>query len=86
MQDNVPINPAASDPTHDDTEEDLDPDTKIMFLYQLIRGPASRSYGLNVARLAGYELLWITSENMFLVDTIIVQAMFDFLASFYYGR
>ena len=39
-----------------DTQADDDDasTTTILFLYQLVRGAAERSYGINVARLAGY--------------------------------
>ena len=33
--------------------EDTDDPDSLTFLYTLVRGPAERSYGLNVARLAG---------------------------------
>ncbi|XP_062621628.1 DNA mismatch repair protein Msh3-like [Saccostrea cucullata] len=38
---------------HEDNETDGEDKQTITFLYQLARGMAARSYGLNVARLAG---------------------------------
>ena len=37
----------------DDDDDDDDGQSRIMFLYQLVGGAAARSYGINVARLAG---------------------------------
>ena len=52
---------SAMDTASDDADETP---TRIMFLYQLVAGAAARSYGINVARLAGSDHLYSEAPRM----------------------
>ena len=58
---------------------------EITFLYQLVKGLAARSYGLNVARLAGVpqDILSVASVKSQDLETCVQQERYVALAFFF---